>query len=194
MNQKKNQLEVYFENFSKIHSKHEFWLNASNDREPLVNVLTIHLMSENFLEAYICYRLNISDLFDEKIISKDEKIFFKLQYNQKLKFARRLGLPREAYEFFDKLNQLRNKFAHDLNASPINKSLIESLINIVNRMEPVSDLFEQEHQGVRTFKKNGEVDKTYKFNDEKTTNSIRLSILYAFIIRKLNFKICNIKI
>ncbi|PIT08973.1 hypothetical protein [Snodgrassella communis] len=185
MNQESEPLEIFFQNFNKIHSNYKFWLNASNDNQALVNVLTLHLMCENFLEAYICSRLNISDLFDENIPKKNGKETFRLQFNQKLKFSLRLGLPMEAYEFFEKLNSLRNKFAHNLNTGSIDQTLIDSLTGLVNRMEPTTIVFDVEKEAVQIFDENENIAKCYIFNNINTPNTIRLAILYSFLIRKL---------
>ena len=194
MNLNKKSIEVFLKNFGKIHGDDQFWINASNDKEPLVNVLTLHLMSENFLEAYICFKLNISDLFDTKIRKENgeehKKEALKLQFNQKLKFSRILGLPQEVCEFFDKLNLLRNKFAHDLNARPIENSFIESLINIVNRLEPDSEQFNTQDENITFYDKSGKQTQ-FIFNDENTPNTIRLTLLYAFLIRRIIIKICK---
>ena len=194
MNLNNESIEVFLNNFGKIHTDHQFWINASSDKEPLVNVLTLHLMSENFLEAYICFKLNISNLFDTEIRKENgeeyKKEALKLQFNQKLKFSQILGLPQEVCEFFEKLNRLRNKFAHDLNVQPIDNSFIESLINIVNRLEPDSEQFNTQCEQITFLDKNGKQTQ-FIFNDENTPNTIRLTLLYAFLIRRIIIKICK---
>ena len=77
----------------------------------LASCLTTHLAIERFLEAWICSYVGIKDLFIND--SKDKsKVHFSMNFMAKAKLAQRMGLPLAAYRIIEKLNNIRNNFAH----------------------------------------------------------------------------------
>ncbi|EPE2232061.1 hypothetical protein ACTEV4_002608 [Cronobacter turicensis] len=77
----------------------------------LASCLTTHLAIERFLEAWICSFVGMKDLFVND--SKDKsRVRFSMNFMSKAKMAQRMGLPLAAYRIIEKLNNIRNNFAH----------------------------------------------------------------------------------
>lgn len=150
--------------------------------EPIASLILIHLLSENLLEAWICAYLDIPDLF---INSKEEKnkARFSLQFSTKLKLAQRTGLPMEAYNALDKLNDVRNKIAHNLDTPIIEDSIVEAILIQVNLIQT------DNYDSIEKFKmeqiKEDNSRILYDYSDKSTSNIIKLTIIYQSLFYKL---------
>ena len=184
-------LKIFFELFDEGHANHILWEDTLRIDKPMVIVLTLHLMCENFLEAWICSYVNIQDLFKEDLKGKDEKVKFNMPFQNKLKFAQRLGLPMPAYHAINKLNAIRNNFAHKLNFNVIENSQIKSISDYVESIKSESISHTLEQEGIEVYSESGEIEKRYLFSDITTPNTVKLVIMYGFLIRKL---ICDIRL
>ncbi|MGE4879076.1 hypothetical protein [Yersinia enterocolitica] len=153
---------------------------VSETDDNLGSVLRVHLLSEMFLEAFICSSVGNKELFDPKPL---DKVRFNLTYSNKLKLALKLGLPTPIFKAMDTLNDLRNGFAHNLGQSEIKDSYLESMISHINKIEGTGDLPLSE-QGAQFFNKDGTVRARYFLESDETPNRVKLLILYAALVRR----------
>ncbi|MEY0950283.1 hypothetical protein AB7179_08780 [Providencia manganoxydans] len=177
-------IDMFHKLFTKQQKIAESLLNICENNNSLVTVLTLHLICENFLESYICSCLEIEDLFSESPTNKDN-VKFRMSFEHKAKLAQRLGMDRNAYEAFERLNQIRNNFSHRLLNSEIpNEQLkkITKLINLVkNRKDDIT--LDSEHVIYRDSDKN--IIFKYEFSSSETPDSMKLVIAYLSLIRRV---------
>lgn len=153
---------------------------VSETEDNLGSVLRVHLLSEMFLEAFICSSIGNKELFDPKPL---DKVRFNLTYSNKLKLAFKLGLPAPVFNSMNTLNELRNGFAHNLGQSEIKDSYLESMVSHINKIEGTGD-FPLSEQGAQFFNKDGTVRAKYSLESNETPNRVKLLILYAALVRR----------
>jgi len=161
-------------------SVNKAFIASTDSSDDLGVVLRMHLITESFLEAFICSAFQKKDLFE--IESKEGKAF-KLNYFKKLELATKLGLPLSTYKALDKLNVLRNSLAHKIDNDFIGNSVIESLAFHVKSIGG-EDKVSLAEEGAEFFNKDGSKRATYHFNDSKTPNRVKLMILISSLIRR----------
>ena len=153
---------------------------VSETEDNLGCVLRVHLLSEMFLEAFICSTVSNKELFNPKPL---DKVRFNLTYSNKLKFAFKLGLPTPMFKAMDTLNDLRNVFAHNLKQDDIKDSYLESMILHINKIDGTGDSPLTE-QGAQFFYSDGTVRAKYSLESDETPNRVKLLILYAALVRR----------
>ncbi|PHM59101.1 hypothetical protein [Xenorhabdus sp. KK7.4] len=159
------------------------WINLAENTSPMVTVLTTHLLCEGFLEAYICSKVNIPDLFSDT--PEAGKVKFKMQFSSKLKFAQRLGLPLDAYKAIDILNNIRNEFAHRLLQAEISNEKINQIAANVNKIHCYENQHALEEEKFEYTSEDGQTTHIYAFNDPQTPNAMKLIIAYGSLITRL---------
>lgn len=156
------------------------FIASTDSTDDLGVVLRLHLVTESFLEAFICSAIRKEDLFDTE--PKEGRVF-KLNYFKKLEFASKLGLPLPTFKALDKLNQLRNNLAHKIQNDFIESSVIESLSSHVKSIGgedkvPLAD------EAAEFFNEDGSKRATYFLKDTDTPNRVKLMILISSLIRR----------
>ena len=79
------------------------YLSILDSKDQLTVVLKYHLITEEFLNLWCKKTTSCDQIFDRCFVP----------YKTKNQIARNLGLPDEAFEALDYLNELRNKFSHN---------------------------------------------------------------------------------
>ena len=143
-------------------------------------VLRIHLITEAFLEAFICAAVGNEKIFDN---SKSDAIFFKLNYHSKLGLAYKLGLPVPAYKVLEKLNSLRNKLAHRIDEVIISDNVIATMANFTKEIDGDKS-FPLIEEKAEFFKPDGTSEKVYSLSSPSTPNRIKLLIVMVALIRR----------
>lgn len=157
---------------------------SSDSTDDLGVVLRLHLVTESFLEAFICSAIRKEDLFEND--PKDGRAF-KLNYFKKLEFASRFGLPQPTFKALDKLNQLRNNLAHKIQNDFIENSVIDSLSSHIKSIGG-EDKVRLSDERAEFFNPDGSKKGTYHLNGSDTPNRIKLMILISSLIRRTTGK------
>jgi len=161
-------------------SVHKALIASTECKDDIGVALRLHLITENFLEAFICASIGKENLFDPK---PDTVRPFKLNYFKKLELAERLGLPMQSFRVLDKFNGLRNDLAHKITIEAINKNLIASLADLVRNMDNDSDLH-LDDECAEFFNANGTSKGFFSFKSKETPNRIKLIIIIRSFIRR----------
>lgn len=151
---------------------------STESKDDLGVVLRLHLITETFLEAFIC-----SAIKNESLFSTEGGRPFKLNYYKKLEFAAKLGLPQSSFKALDKLNTLRNNLAHQIQTDFINDSIIESLSSFVRNIDGDATLPLHEEMA-EFFNEDGSQRARYSFKSTDTPNRVKLIILVSSLIRR----------
>lgn len=138
-------------------------------------ILRGHFVIENFLNIYVSDRVGVQDFFN-----------FRINFNEKLKIAERLGIKKEIYSSIKVLNNIRNDLAHK-HQHVITTQTIENFKNTVNQIKLINDSFPDiNHMKIQLFDKdNQHISKTYDFTSGD--GRIKLIIIIALLIQKLNY-------
>jgi len=101
-------------------SKRPVALDDINFSSPvLVQIITYHLYNEYMIENWIKYKFaNGASIFEGANFTTKSK----------LTLARNMGLPNEIYKAATLLNNIRNKYAHNINEKPIDDETLSKLI------------------------------------------------------------------
>lgn len=153
---------------------------STESKDDIGVVLRLHLITENFLEAFICSAIGKENLFDST--SKEGRPF-KLSYFKKLELASKLGLPTPSFRVLDKFNSLRNGLAHNIHTDFIEKSFITSLADLIRNIDNDVDLSLNE-ESLELFDSDGISKGSYEFKAHETPNRVKLIILVSSLIRK----------
>lgn len=155
-------------------------ISSSESKDDLGVVLRLHLVTENYLEAFICAAIGKEDLFDTE---PSEGKAFKLNYYKKLELASKFGLPISSFKAFDKLNSLRNSVAHRIQTDFIDDAVIASLTSHVTSIDGNTDspLVEQ---SAEFFNGDGSSRELHHLNSNNSPNRIKLMIIVSALIRR----------
>ena len=155
-------------------------ISASESSDEIGVVLRMHLVTESFLEAFICSALDNANVFATE---SDDKVVLKLNYHSKLVLAQKLGLPLPAYKGLEKLNNLRNKLAHRIDHDLVTKPVIDSISSHVRNIitEPNITL---EEERAEIYNTEGESTGIHSLSSNNTPNTIKLMILISSLIRR----------
>lgn len=157
---------------------------STESEDDLGVVLRLHLVTETFLEAFICSGIKNETLFST---APDAGRHFKLNYFKKLEFAAKLGLPLSSFKALEKLNTLRNNLAHRIQTDFIDDSIIESLSSHVRTIDGDTPILLNEEQA-EFFNEDGSQRAYYTFNSTSTPNRVKLIMLVSSLIRRTTGK------
>lgn len=159
----------------------------------LASCLTTHLAIERFLEAWICSYVGIKDLFIND--SKDKsKVRFSMNFMGKAKLAQRMGLPLAAYRIIEKLNNIRNNFAHQLDYEGATPREFNEIIECVDKLPSYS------HKALgdidyTVFIDNGESQQKHQLSSESCPHELRYAaITYGLLVRCMHHMINELPI
>ena len=124
-----NQIEMErFEKFCKE-------LDGLKEKDPLrdvkssssqmLQIVSFHLMYEYLIEKWIDYKINNG----KPVFSGIEKIGF----HNKMYIAKNIGMPKELFSSLNKINDIRNKFAHTISAK-VSEKEIKELCKIIDKV------------------------------------------------------------
>lgn len=159
-------------------------ISCSESQDDLGVVLRLHLVTENFLEAFISGTVNKKDMFST-VSKNDEKL--RLSYSQKLCLAWKLGLPLPAFKALKKFNTLRNDLAHQIQTNFIDESIIESMTTHVMNIDGDTD-YPLIEESAQFFSKDGDASPVYNLNSPTTPGRIKLMIVISALIRRTTLK------
>lgn len=148
----------------------------------LASCLTTHLAIERFLEAWICSYTGMEDLFINA--PKDRsKVRFSMNFMSKAKLAQRMGLPIEAYSIIEKLNNIRNNFAHkhDYEGATHNE-----FVEITKKVDELPSYNQKALSDVdyMIFTDDGNSKQTYQLSSESCPHELRYAaITYGLLVR-----------
>ena len=136
--------------------------------DPIGVVLRIHFCIEAFLDLWCKKITNTEDFFDFGFIGFDKK----------LSIAKKLGFPEDVACAFKRINKIRNKFAHDIDA--------EIKITELNELRREIDTIEtfDEHSFKISEMKIETKDSLIKWDNDLTVIK-RLVFLYSTLSLKL---------
>ncbi|WP_455810772.1 hypothetical protein [Pseudomonas graminis] len=161
-------------------SVHKALIASTECTDDIGVALRLHLITENFLEAFICASIGKENLFDPKPNSGRP---FKLNYFKKLELAEKFGLPIQSFRVLDKFNSLRNDLAHKITTETIDKNLIASLADLVRNLDNDIDL-RLDDECAEFFNAQGTSNGVFPFKSEETPNRIKLIIIISSFIRR----------
>lgn len=166
--------EIFNNYMKKINQLKEFTSILLHTDDDILAILKIHLLCEHLIEAWICSKVNQENLFIEPI-----KI--NMNFSTKLKLARNMSLQKEIYSLFNKINSIRNKFAHNLSQTIISNKDIEDLKNIIsNNTLFVNALKMSFHRSDK--------EEEYNIQNASTPNRVKLCILYFCVVLSIGEK------
>lgn len=160
-------------------------ITICENNNPLITVLTLHLICENFLESYICSHLEIEDLFSEKPNNKND-VKFRMSFEHKAKLAQRLGMDKNAYDAFEYLGQIRNQFAHKLLNLEISDKQISDITKSINSVSNKKDDFDLSAESITYRGDEQNPSFEYEFSNQRTPKTIKLAIAYISLIRRVS--------
>ncbi|MBS0854959.1 MULTISPECIES: hypothetical protein [unclassified Tatumella] len=155
-------------------------ISSSASTDDIGVVLRMHLVTESFLEAFICSAIGKSELFS---VEPDDKITLKLNYHSKLGLAQKLGLPIPAYRALEKLNGMRNKLAHRIEQDFITDPILDSLKTQVSKIDTFATNAIEEEKAEYFYPDEGS-KRSYSLTSEETPKRIKLMILVLALIRR----------
>lgn len=165
--------EIYKKTITRVKLFEEIKALIDNAKDDLLVVLRIHLMCENLLEAWICASIGESDFF---VHPKE----LRLTFSNKLGIAYNLKLPKPAYDFFKKINQVRNKFSHKIEHRDITVGLASELESTITKLVP------HNAPKITISEDNKEI---YSIDDPSTPERVKLCLL--FIVFQLNLTLAT---
>nr|WP_318382727.1 hypothetical protein [uncultured Enterobacter sp.] len=159
----------------------------------LASCMTTHLAIERFLEAWICSFVGIKDLFIND--SKDKsKVRFSMNFMGKAKLAQRMGLPLAAYRIIEKLNNIRNNFAHQHDYEGATHHEFIEIIGSVDKL-PSYDHKALGDEDYMVYIDDGEGQHTHQLSAESCPHELRYAaITYGLLIRCLHYMINELSI
>lgn len=154
----------------------------------LASCLTAHLALERFLEAWICAYTGIEDLFINDHKNKD-KIHFSMNFLSKAKLSQRMGLPLNAYKIIEKLNSIRNSFAHQHDYEGASHQIFLSIINDIDKL-PAYHQKALSNDDYTVFIDDGKTQQKHVLSSESCPHELRYSaITYGLLVRCLHYMI-----
>lgn len=99
-----------------------------------LQVMAFHLTFECIIERWIDYKIN-----------KGKKVFEgidKIGFHNKLYIAKNIGLPKKLFNVLNKINDERNKFAHQIHKKGIDKKEILEIARLANEIDCTGGKFE----------------------------------------------------
>jgi len=155
-------------------------ISSSESSDEIGVVLRMHLVTESFLEAFICAAVNNANMFSTE---PSDKVVLRLNYQSKLGLALKLGLPLPAYKAMERLNTVRNKLAHRIDNGLIDEALLESLSTHTKILQCGENHYLSE-EGAEFFNADGSSRGVHKLSDPATPNRIKLMIIISALIRR----------
>lgn len=160
----------------------KLFLNIDQNDDELGSVLRIHLLCERLLDAWIAAHLDKEDLFQN---SASEKIKFNPSYGIKLGLAKKLGLHTGLCSCLQTINKIRNSFAHRYDCEPLTEKDMQAMATILKGVPLPGKVKSVGDVDFKIIDINGKVTKSYYFNDEKTPNRFRLTIIFSNILARI---------
>ncbi|WP_421594976.1 hypothetical protein [Rahnella sp. PD4] len=161
-------------------------MKVMREENDLANCLTTHLALERFIEAWICGYTEIEDLFINDSKNK-EKSRFSLGFMGKAQLAQRMGLPIKAFRIIDKLNSIRNGFAHRTNFEGASHQDFMDLIKKVDEL-PSYGMKSLNDADYEVFVDFGDTKIRHQLISEDCPHGLRYTaICYALMARCLHF-------
>jgi len=142
-------------------------------------------MAEECLNLWVRKTTDCSEIFDRGMF----------QFRTKLDLARNLGLPEKISVAFERLNKIRNRFAHRLDAASIQQGELEAFKNSVEAIETKPALGEWGDHIDAGIPKDGVLLKySAPDTDDRQKVSIIMDVLMGkiFLVYQEEFKIRNI--
>jgi hypothetical protein len=128
MSEDQNNLFVNFnEHLNKIFET-DLLKDVSRKSPQTLQVLTFHLACEYMLAKWVDFKINEG----KEVFKGIEKIGF----HNKLYIAKNIGFPKDLFEILNKLNDIRNKFAHDPFEKNLNNKKLDELVKEVDKAQP----------------------------------------------------------
>jgi len=155
-------------------------ISSSESSDDIGVVLRMHLVTESFLEAFICAAVNNADMFSTE---PADKVVLRLNYQSKLGMALKLGLPLPAYKAMERLNTMRNKLAHRIDNELIDESVLESLSTHAKSIQ-CDEGHRLSEESAEFFNADGSSRGVHKLSDPSTPNRIKLMIIISALIRR----------
>ena len=93
----------------------------------ILQVISFHLVFEYLIEKWIDYKINKGN----SVFSGIEKIGF----HNKIYIAKNIGLPKSIFDLLNKINDERNKFAHQITKKSVSKKEILNIGKLSNDIE-----------------------------------------------------------
>lgn len=166
--------EIFNSYMQKINQQEEFMSILLEIDDDILAILKIHLLCEHLIEAWVCSKTNQENLFVEPV-----KI--NMNFSTKLKLARNMGLQKEIYSLFSKINNIRNKFAHNLSHTIISDKDIEDMKNIISNNTLFIDALNMSFQ-------RSDKEEKYNIENNSTPNRVKLYIFYFSIVLNIGEK------
>lgn len=148
----------------------------------LASCLTTHLAIERFLETWVCSYTGMNDLFIND--SKDKsKVRFSMNFMDKAKLAQRMGLTIDAYRIIEKLNNIRNNFAHQHDYEGATHTEFIEIIKKVDEL-PSYDHKALGDEDYMVFIDNGESQQKYHLSSGSCPHELRYAaVTYGLLVR-----------
>lgn len=166
---------------------------AQTDND-LATVLASHLTLERFLEAWICGAVQNRKLFSKPSDTKTE-VHFGMVFGAKAKLCQKLGMPIHAYRAIEKLNDIRNDYAHKFDHSGPDNNQISAIANLCKKIEPEESysILDKQYK-IWVLLDSGE-EKTYLFHDQDTPVGIKyMALVYRVMSNCLTHMLNTIPI
>jgi len=157
-------------------------LSTNRNEDELGSVLRIHLLCERLLDAWIAAQLDKENLFEN---SAGEKIKFNPSYAMKLGLAKKLGLHEGLCTCLQKINKIRNSFAHRYDCNPLSETDMKSMASILKTIPLPGKVKKIDDVEFIILDEGGQQIAKYLFDDDKTPNRIRLTIIFANILARI---------
>ncbi|WP_301098264.1 hypothetical protein [Otariodibacter sp.] len=144
-------------------------------------VLRLHLLLERTLELRICAICNQENLFGNKSKNNDKNRFF-ISFDAKVKMALALGLDNKLFNLIQKINTIRNIFAHQNETIP--SKHIEGSIEIIKNIQAEKNKTIDDY-GVQL--NPDDIDPIImKFSDENLTKKDLFILITMYAIEQLH--------
>jgi|GEM_PF-2295556 len=160
----------------------------------LASVLASHLTLERFLEAWICGSVQHPKLFSKPTDTKKE-VQFGMAFGAKAKLCQKLGMPIDAFRAIDKLNDIRNDYAHKYDHTGPDANQINAIASLCKKFEPESSfsILDKEYK-LWVLLDSGE-ERTYAFHSKSTPIGIKYMALVFHVIKNcLAYMVSNLPI
>ncbi|CZW22192.1 hypothetical protein L8P35_10805 [Enterobacter cloacae] len=172
---------IFIKIFGKVDIS-KLFLSIDQNEDELGSVLRVHLLCERLLDAWIAAHLDREDLFEN---SAGEKIKFNPSYGMKLGLAKKLGMNAGLCSCLQTINKIRNSFAHRYDCEPLLDKDMQAMASILKEIPLPGKVKRVDDVDFKIIDSCGKEIKSYGFNDEKTPNRIRLSIIFSNILARV---------
>lgn len=186
-------IDIFMEILGDVYDAERIIGIAQTDNN-LASVLASHLTLERFLEAWICGSVQNPNIFSKPANSKTE-VQFGMAFGAKARFCQKLGMPIDAFNAIDKLNDIRNGYAHKYEHPGPDGNQITAIANLCKKFEPESS-FSILDKGYKIWVLiNSGEEKTYAFHCKNTPIGIKYMALVFHIIKNcLAYMVNNLPI